>query len=134
MRYSKLLPMKIFFLLITLTVATTGSSHAAWEVAKEASVHTIYIDRETLKRKGNKRFIWAMYDFHQAQREGYRSVKVLFEVECKLNRYRLRMFTAFEQSMGNGEAGSPRSSEIWESATPDSIGTEVVRKLCPPAP
>ena len=70
----------------------------------------------------------------ESQPEGYRSVKVMFEIECKLNRYRFRIFTAFEQSMGSGEAGAPRSSEIWELATPDSIGAEVVRKVCHAAP
>ena len=130
----KLLSLKIFFLLISLAVTAIEPSYAAWKVAKETSTHNIYIDTETLKQNGNKRFIWVMYDFHQTQPEGYRSVKVLFEVDCKLNRYRFRMFTAFEQSMGHGEAGAPRSSEIWESATPDSIGAEVVRKVCSAAP
>jgi predicted RNA methylase len=134
MKSWKLLSLKIFSLLISVAVTVIEPSYAAWKVAKETSTHKIYIDRETLKQKGNKRFIWAMYDFHQAQPEGYRSVKVLFEVECKLNKYRLRMFTAFEESMGNGEAGSPRSSEMWEAATPDSIGAVVVQKVCPATP
>ena len=119
----------IFFVLTSAIFAST--CFADWKPAATKNGFTVYIDDKTRQVKKQATFIWAMYDFDETQPEGYRSVKVLFEVECKLNRYRFRMFTAFEQSMGNGEAGAPRSSEIWESATPDSIGAEVVLKVCP---
>ncbi len=115
-----------------LTSAVFASAcFADWEPVSTKNGFTVYIDDKTRQVKKQATFVWAMYDFDETQPEGYRSVKVMFEVECKLNRYRFRMFTAFEQSMGNGEAGAPRSSEIWESATPDSIGADVVLKVCP---
>ncbi len=127
--------LKTLAMCFVLTSAVMASAcFADWKPAATKNGFTVYIDDKTRQVKKQATFVWAMYDFDETQPEGYRSVKVMFEVECKLNRYRFRMFTAFEQSMGNGEAGAPRSSEIWESATPDSIGAEVVRKVCPAAP
>jgi len=122
----------ICFVLISAVFA--GACFAEWEHAATKNGFTVFIDNKTRQVKKQTTFVWAMYEFDETQPEGYRSVKVLFEIECKLNRYRFRMFTAFEQSMGNGEAGAPRSLEIWESATSDSIGAEVVRKVCSAAP
>ena len=136
-RYHSLLEICIRKLAICFIFASavfTEVSLAEWKSAAAKNGFTVYVDDETTQVKKDMTFVWALYDFDETQPEGYRSVKVLFEVECKLNRYRFRMFTAFEQSMGNGEVGSPRSSEIWESATPDSIGAEVVIKICPAAP
>ena len=131
----KLYFLKTLAICFVLTSAVLASAcFADWKPAATKSGFTVYIDEETRQVKKQATFVWAMYDFDQAQPEGYRSVKVLFEIECKLNRYRFRMFTAFEQSMGRGEAGAPRSSETWEPATPNSIGAEVVRKVCYVAP
>jgi hypothetical protein len=125
---------KLAICFVVISAVFSSTCFAEWKPAAKKNGFTVYIDDKTRQVKKQATFVWAMYDFDETQPEGYRSVKVMFEVECKLNRYRFRMFTAFEQSMGNGEAGAPRSSEIWESATPDSIGAEVVRKVCSAAP
>lgn len=117
----------IFFLLLA---STSTPCSAEWTESNKTNTLTLYIDETTIQIKGDTTFVWAMYDFSKPQPEGYQSVKALLEFECALNRYRFRMFTAFESPMGEGEAGQPKSATTWDIPTSNSPLQSISKRIC----
>src|SRR5207247_6599245 len=60
-----------FWLLITLLVLSSGSVHAEWVAVEKnnelAGIMTVYVDPDTIRRKGNLVKMWQLIDFKTIQ-------------------------------------------------------------------
>jgi len=127
-RARKLSKISAIFFLLPASASTPCS--AEWTESNKTNTFTLYIDDTTIQIKGDTTFVWVMYDFSKPQPEGYQSVKALLEFKCALNRYRFRMFTAFESPMGEGEAGQPKSATTWDIPISNSPLQSISKRIC----
>ena len=114
----------------SLFVLFTESASAEWTKIKEGKVYHIYTDMKALSTQPEGTYVWALYDFIHQQPEGYRSAKVLFQIDCKEERYKMLAVNTFAESMGEGQAGQPVASKTWENATKNSLGHSVLTVVC----
>ena len=103
---------------------------AEWTKIDEGKVFSTYTDVKSINAKPEGIYAWALYDFIDQQQEGYRSAKVLFQIDCKENIYKMLSVNTFAGSMGEGESGMPKRSDQWDDAVPNSLGFHVVKYIC----
>jgi hypothetical protein len=56
-----------FWLLITLLVLSSGPAYAEWVKIDEIDPYTLYVDPDTIRRKGDLVKMWQVYDFKAVQ-------------------------------------------------------------------
>lgn len=105
-------------------------SHAEWMHINKGDIFHTYTDLKSLNVQPDGTYAWALYDFIEPQPEGYRSAKVLFQIDCEQTRYKMLSVNTFARSMGEGDAGMPKRSDRWDNATPKSIGFHIVSYIC----
>ncbi|MDC1311107.1 hypothetical protein N8Z26_01455 [Burkholderiales bacterium] len=103
---------------------------AEWTKIDEGKIFYTYTDVKSLNAQPEGVYAWALYDFIDQQPEGYRSAKVLFQIDCKENRYKMLSVNTFAESMGEGESGMPKRSDQWDQASSNSLGFHVVKYIC----
>lgn len=118
----------VFGLLITLLVLSDEPVYAEWEKLgpdDEGSM-TVYIDRDTIRRKGNLVKMWQLYDFKTAQTVAgvsFLSGKLQFEYDCREERNRRLAESFFSGNMGSGEVVHTDSDvDKWEPVVPETLG------------
>lgn len=120
-----------FLLYITATLLILPAYvQAEWEEINEGTRYITYIDPESLEMNSDGNFIWALFDFRERQREGYHSAKVLFQVDCANQKYKVLSANTFAEPMADGRSGAPKRSEVWEPAVPNSIGEHATSYVC----
>jgi hypothetical protein len=90
-------------------------AYGAWvEVSVNAEAgQTIYVDPDSIHRKGEIAEMWALYDNKTAQStagKAYLSRKVQYEYHCTQEMRRMLSFTDFSHNMGNGNVVHVTSS------------------------
>ena len=103
---------------------------AEWTKIGEGKIYYTYTDVKSLNAQPEGIYAWALYVFIDQQPEGYRSAKVLFQIDCKETRYKMLSVNTFAGSMGEGESGMPKRSDRWDDAAPNSLGFHVVKYIC----
>ena len=116
-----------FWLLITLLVLSSGPAYAEWELSSgddEAGL-TVYVDRDTIRRKGNLVKMWQLYDYKTVQTvagDSLLSIQRHNEYDCTEERTRMLAYTWFSSNMGKGRVVYKTADEQqWEAIVPRSI-------------
>ena len=105
-------------------------SLAEWVQINKGEIFHTYTDLKSLNVQPDGTYAWALYDFIELQPEGYRSAKVLFQIDCEQTKYKMLSVNTFGGAMGEGDAGMPKRSDRWDNATPNSLGFHVVYYIC----
>ena len=116
-----------FWSLISLLVLSSGSVCAEWVALGESdSETTVYVDPDTIRRKGDLVKMWELYDFKPIRTvagNSYFSSKAQIENDCAEERRRTLAFTWFSGNMGSGKVVFSESHEgRWAPVAPDTIG------------
>ncbi len=128
-----------FWLLITLLVLSSGSVHAEWVAVEKnndlAGILTVYVDPDTIRRKGNLVTMWQLIDFKTMQGgrspSRFSSTKIQKEFDCAEERLRLLALTNFWGNMGTGEpSGTYVEGGNWVAVEPDSINQALWEVAC----
>jgi hypothetical protein len=98
--------------LITHLVLSGGSAYAEWIVVEKnnqsAAILTVYIDPDTIHRKGNLVTMWQLIDFKTMQGgrspSRFSSTKIQKQFDCVEERLRLLALTDFWGNMATGES------------------------------
>jgi hypothetical protein len=123
-------------LLITLLLLSSGPAYAEWVKIAETDKPTeiIYLDPETIRRKGNFVKMWQLTDLKTVQTKGgvlYLSHKGQVEFGCLEERYRILAFSRFSGNMGHGNVVYSHSDEQkWEPVYPESVGQTAWNVAC----
>ncbi len=56
-----------FWSLIMLLVLSSGAGYAEWKKINENETFTVYVDPDTVRRKGDLVKMWELYDFKTVQ-------------------------------------------------------------------
>ena len=95
---------------------------------------TLYVDLDTIRRKGDLVKMWELLDYKTAQSvEGvsHLSVKAQLEFDCAEERSRLLAFLQYSGNMGRGKVVLTSSNEAkWAPVPPDTIGLRLWTVAC----
>lgn len=128
-----------FWLLITLLVLSSGPAYAEWVPLEKnnqlAEIGTVYVDPDTIRRKGNLVKMWQLNDFKTMQGgrspSRFSSTKIHKEFDCAEERLRLLALTDFWGNMGTGE---PTDAYIdggnWVPVEPGTVGQVLWKFAC----
>jgi hypothetical protein len=122
--------------LITLFVLSTGSAHAEWTFfATDGKGNTVYIDRDTVSRKGSLVRIWVLLDamtVHETL-EGvpFLSSRTLHQYNCEKERFRFLTFSLFSGNMASGQmVHSDHYILDWEPVPPKGSARRLLNWVC----
>ena len=121
---------KILVLSLSFFLITPMISLAEWVQINKGEIFHTYTDLKSLNVQPDGTYAWALYDFIELQPEGYRSAKVLFQIDCEQIQYKMLSVNTFGRAMGEGDTGMPKRSDRWDNATPNSLGFHVVDYIC----
>jgi len=123
-------------LLITLLVLNSGPVYAEWVLTSgnDDAGLTVYVDPDTIRRKGNLVKMWQLYDYKTIQTvagDSLLSIKRYNEYDCTEERTRMLAYTWFSGNMGSGKVvyGTPDEQQ-WEPVIPRSINRTLWKVAC----
>ena len=125
--------------LITLLWLCVGPLYAEWvdvggKVAKGLTVYTVYVDTDSIRRRGDIVSLWAVFDYMSIQSivgGPWLSSKTRREYDCVEERVRLLGYMTFSGNMGSGEAVYSNSDQsTWQPMAPDSIDRKLWEVVC----
>src|SRR5437773_3725537 len=115
-----------FASLITLLVLSRGPAYADWveTVQNDQAGVTIYVDSDTVLRKGDRVKVWELIDYKTIQTvagTSYLSARVQREYNCAGDLQRTLALTKLSGNMGTGKVILTNSDEQkWEPVDPGS--------------
>ena len=80
-----------------------ASASAEWVKVSEASDTVFYVDPASITDQGGFRRVSVMEDTANPEPGAARSRRVLYEIDCALNRLRSLSITGYSEPMGQGE-------------------------------
>jgi surface-adhesin protein E len=124
-----------FGLLFTLLLLSREPAYAEWvAIGDNNGGMTIYVNPDTIHRKGDLVMIWFLNDFSTARAmdaNRYLSNKTQAEFDCAKERFRLLAFSDFSGNMGHGEVVHSISGESKLGPVPqDSIAESLWKFAC----
>jgi hypothetical protein len=125
------------FFFTGLIVVSSGPGYAEWvAVGPSAEDETVYINPETIRRKGELVEVWVMWDRKLAKQvpnttSYYSSIRDLQQYNCQEARYRFLATAWFSGNMGKGiTLGDLTNTGAWRPIPPDSIGRHLMELVC----
>lgn len=126
--------MKRLFLMILLLFSSSGPAYSEWMSLFTTEEETVYVDRDTLRRKGELVKMWSLFDFKIARTVGgdpNLSSKLQIEFDCAEERTRKLASTYFSGHMGSGKANYTISDPSkWIPVEPASTGEALWKVAC----
>ncbi len=123
---------------ILLTLVST-SAMADWTLAGEAanSNFSLYVDRASIHRKGDRVKMWHLYDYKSAEAgvvdgKFYLSSKGQNEYDCSEDTLRILAYSNHTESMGLGDILSSDYSvkRDWQAIAPNTIYMMLLKVAC----
>jgi hypothetical protein len=120
--------------MVMFLLLASGPAHAEWMSLFATDEGAVYVDRDTLRRKGELVRTWYLFDFKVARTVGgdsNLSSKVQIEFDCAEERMRKIASTYFSGNMGNGKANyTITDPSKWAPVEPASTGEALWRAAC----
>jgi len=125
-----------FALLLTLLVLSSRPVYAGWVLTSgddEAGL-TVYVDPDSIRRKGNLVKMWQLYDYKTVQTvagDSLLSIKRYNEFDCTEERTRMLAYTWFSGNMASGKVVySTPDEQQWEPVVPRTINRTLWKVAC----
>ena len=122
---------------VLLAVFSTGAM-AEWTylTSSEDNAYDIYIDKTTIRKRGNVAKMWELMDFKAPQEaadgKSFLSLKALQEHDCVEIRSRLLALFHFSDNMGKGQVNSNHQYDDskWADIAPGSVSMRLLKAAC----
>ena len=126
-----------FCLLLTLLALGGVPAYAEWVLTSgddEVGLK-VYIDPESIRRKGNLAKMWQLFDYKTVQTvagDSLMSIKRYNEFDCVEPRTRMLAYTWFSGNMATGKVlySTPDDDQQWEPAVPRTINRALWKVAC----
>ncbi|MGQ0666061.1 MAG: surface-adhesin E family protein [Nitrospiraceae bacterium] len=119
---------------VILRVMTVSPVCAAWVLVDGNENAKVYVDPETIQRKGALVTLWVLDDLqtvHTRGAERYLSSRAQEEHDCREQRFRVRTVANFSGNMGSGKEVYASSAESqWASIPPGTLAQSVWKFAC----
>ena len=119
-----------------LAVFSTGAM-AEWTylTSSEDKTLDVYIDKTTIRKRGNVAKMWDLSDFKapkEAASGSHLSSRALNEYDCVEIRSRLLTITDFSGNMGSGQIifNHQYDDSKWADIAPGTIGMDLLKAAC----
>jgi hypothetical protein len=110
---------------------------AEWSEVSETDKFFVYVDKSTLRKRGNYIKLWVMFDFKKPQKpqgggREFRSSLLQKEFNCGEEQGRTLASTFYAEGDGRGDVvwTSNTPHESWEPVIPGTIGMSVFESAC----
>ncbi len=92
---------------------------------------TYYVDFETIRKVDGHVYFWTLVDYLKPQKNGYLSVKLYRQGDCKLFRFKYLSFSTHKEPMGRGSSDviNPKNTE-WAYPPPNSSIEIILKSVC----
>lgn len=124
-------------ILVLLLLMVSTNVFAEWTAVSESAngIATVYVDFETIKKKGNKVKIWDLLDLKTAQKfenDRYLSTIQRMEYDCEEETGRTLDYYLYSGNMRNGEIvySSKNIKDEPKSILPGSIDEGLFKIAC----
>lgn len=123
-------------LLTILFVLASESAYAEWTFfATDGKGNTVYIDRNSVLRKGNTVKIWVLLDgttVHETvQGRPFLSSRTLHQYDCQKERFRFLAFALFSENMGSGQLVETNQYALdWERVPSKGSARRLLDFVC----
>ena len=128
--------MKKLLITLLLTVLST-SAMAEWTyiASTEDKTFDVYIDKTTIRKRGNVAKMWELRDFKapkEAAGGSYLSDRLLKEYDCVEIRLRLLTLTSFSDNMGSGQItfNHQYDDSKWRDIAPGTVNMALWKAAC----
>ncbi len=124
-----------FMALITFLVLSIGPAYAEWvEVGDNGAGVTVYVNPDTIRRKGDLVKMWHLFDHKTAgtyQGKPYFSIRAQRQYDCADERSRVLAETGLSDNMGKGEVVYIITGEgKWRPVGPDTVALGLWKVAC----
>ena len=117
----------VALLLLTLTVP----AWAEWLKYAEDKEVVFYYDPTTIKKTGNLRRVWEIEDLKKRPTDGESSSHMMFEYDCKEQRYRGLSFRTHSEPMASGKIIFRHDKpSTWRDVVPNSGRATILQIVC----
>ena len=111
-----------YFVLGTLSILTLPAFADGWQsVGETEDGSSFYLEMSSLEKTTKGGRIWTMASL-PAPKDGYSSVKTLFEFDCKSHKHHIIDMAFYSETMGNGNQVKniliPKT--VWVATDPNS--------------
>ena len=119
---------------ISVCLLTVGAAPAvaAWTQIVETDFVTTYMDLGTIRKQGNIRKVWKLWDFKERQKRGELSVVLDSEHDCKEKKGRPLEMILYSQNMAKGNViiSSTLDDPEWNEIAPATEGGFTLKTVC----
>lgn len=127
--------MKKLIVLLFVCLATIGSAFANWKPVDANDANVAYIDLSTVRKSGQFREAWVMYDNTSPtdfNGRRYLSSKIKQRFDCASERVATLAFVFYAGNMGTGEVIYTTSvnNVNWDHVVPGSVGETLYKAAC----
>ncbi|TKB93880.1 MAG: hypothetical protein E8D41_04805 [Nitrospira sp.] len=127
-------PLAYVSLFFTLLVLCSAPAYAEWVEVGITDEATVYVDPDTIRRKGDLVKMWYLHDFKTTQtvlKKSYLSSRSQDEYDCTEDRHRALASTSFSGNMGSGKVRSSYSIKgKWEPVLPGTLTQTLWKVAC----
>jgi len=125
---------RFLLLVLTLLFLSSGPVYAEWVEIGDTDEFSVYVDPDTIRRKGDLVKMWNLIDYKTAQASrgsSFLSLKGQQEYDCAEERVRAIASTTFLGNMGSGKVDGTDSNESnWSPVSPDSTAKGLWKFAC----
>ena len=121
----------IFTVMFLSNCDETPNPSGNWKkLTENDSGDSFYLDFETIRKQDGYVYWWELGDYLKPSNQGYLSVKVYKQGDCKLFRYMSLSYFFHNEPMGGGMGESVTPPEIWDYPPPDSMIENILNLVC----
>ena len=118
-------------ILLLLLVMFVGSAYAELQKVKETADDIFYIDSTSIKKYGNFRRVWGIDDFRERTVDGFLSLRLQMEIDCKKEQFRIISMYSHSEHMGDGTTAlNSDYPEDFHEVAPMTYSESVTQAVC----
>ena len=116
---------------VVLTVSAVPVM-AGWMKYSESDESDQYIDLSSIRKSGDLRKVWQMWDYRIRGKYGQSSQTLRTEFNCKDETTRLLVVNGYEEPLANGKVLSSvtHNNDQWFDIPPDTAGARALELVC----
>ena len=127
--------MKILIFTLALLFSTAlfpTSSQAEWTKATEdVNGNSYYVDLERIRKHDGFIYYWDLIDLLKPNENGWMSVKLYNQGDCKLFRYKRLSYSFHKEPMGGGSGDVEEPGKKgWRYPAPNTLGETKLNLVC----
>ena len=92
--------------------------------------NTYYVDFERIRKVDGYVYYWELGDLLKPTSQGYLSVKVYKQGDCKLFRFKNLSYSFHEEPMGGGTGDVSTQKQDWTYPSPNSSMEDMLKQVC----